>query len=50
VRQKLPIGIQDFASVRDCLLPWEGSGWQPVKAGGSFDYEKRGIVEWKGLY
>ncbi|MDR0582863.1 MAG: ATP-binding protein, partial [Treponema sp.] len=32
---------------KDYLLPWEGSGKELVKAGVSFDYEKRNIGEWK---
>jgi hypothetical protein len=31
----------------DCLLPWQGSGKELVKAGVSFGYEKRNIGEWQ---
>jgi hypothetical protein len=32
---------------KDYLLPWQGSGKTLVKAGVSFDHEKRNIGEWK---
>ena len=34
---------------RGYLLPWKGSGKKLIKAGVSFDCEKRNIGEWKSL-
>jgi hypothetical protein len=32
---------------KEYLLPWKGTGKKLIKAGVSFDYEKRNISEWK---